>query len=119
MAYARLIFKALLIPSDAPPNRRATDVIRSVKLFKHLALQISITGLLLCVMFAGLQFNRILDQYEAVATPEVWAWLIWDYLLVMYMITLSSIGHVFLSWRGGLPKEITDRDDTGITNPTD
>jgi len=113
VAYMHLIYKIMCIDSGARPrlNERATDVIKSVKVFKYLALQVSLVALFLSLVFVGLQLDWIIqNRNKAVGDAVSWAWLIWDYLLVMYMITSASIGHVLLSWRGGLPPEVVNYD---------
>ena len=118
VAYGHLIYKIMCIDSGARPNRRATDVIKSVKVFKYLALQVSLVALFLSLVFIGLQIDWIIQNYnKAVGDAVSWAWLIWGYLLVMYMITSASIGHVLLSWRGGLPTEIVNYDHIGKHRP--
>lgn len=66
-----------------------------------LAKIICLFGLALSVLFVVLQTDWIIKNHsDSVGSATSWSWLVYNYLMGVYLVTVGTITHVFSRWKG-------------------
>ena len=95
--FGRLLLRLRQIPDGQ--GRRVTDVLEK-NVFRLLLASLCGSGMLLSTLFIWLQLDWILQaRNEAVGDVTSMLWLLWDYLMVLFMLICASLGHVLVEWR--------------------
>lgn len=102
--YGKLLFKVWKMPVNSTMGRRSTDIITEISTFKRIGIVTSVCSIGICSTFIILQLDWIFQWHnQTVGETTSYLWLIFDYFLAFYMLSVATIVDVLFKWKGGFP----------------